>query len=123
MADRRYKTARWQRLRRAVLVHFNYTCQLRGPRCTGRATTVHHLVPSSQAPELFFEPTNLTASCARCNYSDGSRVASQNKRETIAQLCALVEEQEQRIAHLLERLARYEDGQGRPVKRPAPAIH
>jgi hypothetical protein len=27
-----------------------------GPRGTGHATTVHHLVPSSQAPHLFWEP-------------------------------------------------------------------
>jgi hypothetical protein len=35
---------------------------------------------------------------------------------------AVIEEQEQRIAQLVERLARYEDAAGRPVKRPAPAI-
>jgi 5-methylcytosine-specific restriction endonuclease McrA len=123
MSDRRYKTARWQRLRKAVLAHYGYVCQVEGPRCTGYATTVHHLVPTSQVPRLFWEPANLAAACRRCNYGDGSRVAAANKRETIAQLCALVEEQEQRIAHLVERLARYEDSEGRPVKRHAqPAI-
>jgi 5-methylcytosine-specific restriction endonuclease McrA len=45
MSDRRYSTARWQRLRKAVLAHYGYVCQLEGPRCTGYATTVHHLVP------------------------------------------------------------------------------
>jgi hypothetical protein len=45
MSDRRYSTARWQRLRRAVLAHYGYACQLEGPRCTGYATNVHHLVP------------------------------------------------------------------------------
>jgi class 3 adenylate cyclase len=65
MSDRRYSTARWQRLRRAVLAHYGYVCQLEGPRCTGYATTVHHLVPSSQAPQLFWEPANLVASCPR----------------------------------------------------------
>jgi hypothetical protein len=54
MSDRRYSTARWQRLRKAVLAHYGYVCQLEGPRCTGYATTVHHLIPSSQgaAPVL-----------------------------------------------------------------------
>jgi cell division septum initiation protein DivIVA len=47
----------------------------------------------------------------------------QNTRATIEQLCDLVEQQDQRIAQLLERLASYEDAEGRPVKRPAPAIH
>jgi 5-methylcytosine-specific restriction endonuclease McrA len=53
MSDRRYSTARWQKLRRAVLAHYGYVCQIEGPRCTGYATTVHHLIPSSQAPHLF----------------------------------------------------------------------
>ena len=123
MSDRRYSTARWQRLRRAVLAHYAYVCQVEGRRGTGYATTVHHFVPSSQAPHLFWEPSNLVAACPRCNYGDGARVAAQNTRQTIEHLCALVEEQEQRIAQLLERLARYEDAEGRPVKRPAPTIH
>jgi hypothetical protein len=42
MSDRRYSTARWQRLRKAVLAHYGHVCQIQGPRCTGYATTVHH---------------------------------------------------------------------------------
>jgi 5-methylcytosine-specific restriction endonuclease McrA len=110
MSDRRYSTARWQRLRKAVLAHYGYVCQVEGPRCTGYATTVHHLVPSSQAPHLFWQPSNLTASCARCNYGDGSRVAADNRRQQIAYLQQLVEEQQQQIAQMAERLARYENG-------------
>jgi 5-methylcytosine-specific restriction endonuclease McrA len=109
MSDRRYSTARWQRLRRAVLVHYGHVCQVEGPRCTGYATTVHHLIPSSQAPHLFWEPSNLVASCPRCNYGDGSRIAAENTRRTINDLRALVEEQQQQIERLLETLARYED--------------
>jgi 5-methylcytosine-specific restriction endonuclease McrA len=116
MSDRRYSTARWQRLRKAVLAHYGYVCQLQGARCTGYATTVHHRVPSSQAPHLFWEPSNLTASCARCNYGDGSRVAAENTRQTIEDLRLLVEEQQQQIAEMAERLARYE----RPMR---PAIY
>jgi hypothetical protein len=120
MSDRRYSTARWQRLRKAVLAHYGHVCQLQGPRCTGYATTVHHLVPSSQAPHLFWEPANLVAGCKRCNYGDGSRVAAENTRATIECLHAVIEEQEQQIAQMAERLARYEDAT--PGKRPAPAI-
>jgi 5-methylcytosine-specific restriction endonuclease McrA len=126
VSDRRYSTARWQRLRKAVLAHYGYVCQLEGPRCTGYASSVHHLVPSSQAPHLFWEPTNLVAACPRCNYGDGSRVAAENTRRTIERLRSLVEQQQQQIAQMAERLARYEDPegvQGRPAKHPAPAIH
>jgi 5-methylcytosine-specific restriction endonuclease McrA len=114
MSDRRYSTARWQRLRKAVLAHYGQVCQLQGPRCRGYATSVHHLIPSSQAPELFWEPSNLVAACSRCNYGDGARVAAQNTRQTIESLRALVVEQQQQIAEMTERLARYEH-----PKRPA----
>jgi 5-methylcytosine-specific restriction endonuclease McrA len=103
-----------------VLAHYGHVCQVEGPRCTRYATTVHHLVPSSQAPHLFWEPTNLVASCKRCNYGDGARVAAQNTRQTIERLRAFVEAQKQQIAQLAERLARYED---QPAKPRAPAIY
>jgi hypothetical protein len=96
---------------------------VQSPRCTGQATTVHHLIPSSQAPHLFWEPQNLQASCARCNYGGGRRVAVANSRETIARLQETVQQQEQRIEHLLERLAQLEQaGQphpSRPARQPA----
>jgi 5-methylcytosine-specific restriction endonuclease McrA len=120
MSDRRYSTARWQRLRKAVLVHYGHVCQVQGPRCTGYATTVHHLVPSSQAPQLFWEPSNLVAACRRCNYGDGARVAAENTRQTIERLQQIIEEQQAQIDRLLEKLAAYEAA--KPVKRAAPAI-
>ena len=122
MSDRRYSTARWQRLRKAVLARYGYVCQIQGPRCRGIANTVHHILPSSQYPELFWKTENLEASCGPCNYGGGATVAAQNTRHTIGHLQAVIEEQEQRIAQLLERLARYEDARGRPVKRPTSAI-
>jgi 5-methylcytosine-specific restriction endonuclease McrA len=106
MSDRRYSTARWQRLRKAVLAHYGYVCQIQGPRCTVHAATVHHLVPSSQAPHLFWEPSNLVASCKRCNYGDGSRVAADNRRQQIAYLQQLVEEQQQQLAEMAESASR-----------------
>jgi 5-methylcytosine-specific restriction endonuclease McrA len=124
MSDRRYSTARWQRLRKAVLAYYGYVCQVEGPRCTGYATTVHHLIPSSQAPHLFWEPSNLVASCRRCNYGDGARVAADNRRQRAAQLEQLIIEQQQEIDRLLEALARYENGSApEPARnRAKPAI-
>jgi 5-methylcytosine-specific restriction endonuclease McrA len=126
MSDRRYSTARWQRLRKAVLAHYGHMCRVEGPRCTGYATTVHHQIPSSQAPELFWEPANLVAACGACNYGGGARVQADNRRRRTAELEQLVEYQAQQIAQLLQRLARYEDvdgGEPGAVERPAPAIY
>jgi 5-methylcytosine-specific restriction endonuclease McrA len=123
MSDRRYSTARWQRLRKAVLAHHGHMCQVEGPRCTGYATTVHHLIPSSQAPELFWEPANLVAACRRCNYGGGSRVQADNRRRRTAQLEQFIIEQEQEIARLVERLAYYENGGGLERQRAEPRIY
>jgi 5-methylcytosine-specific restriction endonuclease McrA len=122
--ESRYSSSAWQKLRKAVLAHYGYVCQVEGPRCTGYATTVHHLIPSSQAPHLFWEPANLVAACSRCNYGDGARVAAQNTRQTIEHLHALVEEQQQQIAQMAERLARYENGLSpeAALNRPVPRI-
>ena len=122
MSDRRYSTAAWQRIRRAVLRRDGHICQLQGPRCLGHATTVHHLVPSSQAPHLFWELSKLVAACRRCNYGDGARVAAENTRQTIAKLRTLVWEQPAEIDRLTEMLARYQDGD-RVKRGRTPAIH
>jgi 5-methylcytosine-specific restriction endonuclease McrA len=111
---------------KAVLAHHGYVFQIQGLRCTGYATTVHHRVPSSQAPHLFWEPENLVAACTRCNYGGGARVVADNRRRRTAQLEQLVEQQAQQITELLKRLARYEDAtdvKDEPAKRPAPAIY
>jgi hypothetical protein len=54
----RYSTAPWQRLRKLVLALLRPHLPGRRAALTGYATTVHHLVPSSQAPHLFWEPAN-----------------------------------------------------------------
>jgi hypothetical protein len=48
----------------------------------------------------------------RCNYGDVSRVAAANSRERIARLQQVVEEQQQQIDRLLEKVARYEEANG-----------
>jgi 5-methylcytosine-specific restriction endonuclease McrA len=123
MSDRRYSTARWQRLRRAVLAHYGYICQLEGPRCTGYATTVHHQIPSSQAPELFWEPANLVAACGACNYGGGARVQADNRRRRTAELEQFIMEQQQEIARLVERLAYHENGGELKRQRAEPRIY
>jgi 5-methylcytosine-specific restriction endonuclease McrA len=118
MGDPRYSTAAWQKLRKAVLARDGHVCQIQG-RCRGNATSVHHLIPSSQAPELFWEPSNLAAACGRCNFCDGARVAAENTRRTIEDLRLLVERQQAQIDRLLAKLASYEKGESeRPRATP-----
>ena len=98
----------------------SYVCQIRGPRCLGRATTVHHVLPSSQYPELFFASHNLQSACARCNSGEGAQIASDNRanRATVAHLERVVEQQADEIDELHRRLDQYEH----PQPRPTPAI-
>ena len=55
-----YKSARWLRLREAVLRRDGYMCQISkryGKRV--QATTVHHIFPRDEYPEYQWEPWNL----------------------------------------------------------------
>jgi HNH endonuclease len=136
VADRRYSTAAWQRLRRLVLERDGYACRVQGPRCRGYADTVHHILPSSQYPGLFWEPTNLQAACRPCNYAGGSYTKAENQRsrrssvqidesrERIAYLEHVIQVLEVRIDELAEALARERNGRATAngKKRPNPAI-
>ncbi len=57
---------RWRVVRAFVLRRDLGLCQIRGPRCNGRANTVDHIVKLSQggAP---LDPGNLRAACLSCN--------------------------------------------------------
>jgi 5-methylcytosine-specific restriction endonuclease McrA len=126
VADRRYSTARWQRLRKAVLYRDGRRCRIGGPRCVGIANSVHHVVPSSERPDLFWTESNLVASCGPCNYGAGRRVAADNGRRRLEELQQIILEQEQRVQNLLERLAEYEGQSPDPELRgnhPRPAIY
>jgi hypothetical protein len=85
-----------------------------GPRCTGYATTVDHIVPSSVRPDLFWEAeaSNLRAASRRCNYGGGGRVAAQNTRQRVAMLEEVIWRQDAEIARLSERLAEAERPRG-----------
>jgi 5-methylcytosine-specific restriction endonuclease McrA len=121
--DPRYSTAAWQKLRKAVLARDGHVCQIQGPRCRGYATSVHHLIPSSQASELFWEPANLVAACGACYYGGGARVQADNRRRRTAQLEPFIIEQQQEIARLVERLAYYENRSGLERQRAEPRIY
>jgi hypothetical protein len=99
-------------------------CQVRGPRCTTVATTAHHILPSSQYPELFFDPSNLEASCRRCN-DHGAVVKAENRvnRMTIAHLEDVIEEQRAEIERLAGELARYKNGEYGWQQRAEPQIY
>ena len=61
-------TGPWARIRKSILERDQYTCQIRGPKCTTTATQVDHIIPITKGG-AWYDPTNLRASCAKCNYA------------------------------------------------------
>ena len=57
----------WEKARLAVPERDSWTCQIRGPRCTVRATTVDHIVPTIRGG-AHLDERNLRAACGPCNY-------------------------------------------------------
>jgi 5-methylcytosine-specific restriction endonuclease McrA len=126
MADRRYGSEQWKRLRRAILHRDGYACRLQGPTCVGVANTVHHIEPSSRRPDLFWEPANLISACGACNYADGARVKAANERQRVAELQEVIRQQADEIRQLVEQLEEYEAEHPNPLVRqgsPNPAIY
>jgi 5-methylcytosine-specific restriction endonuclease McrA len=109
-----YQTQRWQTLRRVILHRDGGLCQIRGGRCTRIATTVHHIIPASVRPDLFFTPSNLQGACKPCNYRDGAVIRADNReaRQLVAHLEAVVERQAAEIDELRRELE----------QRPEPAL-
>ena len=126
-----YSTAAWQKTRRAILARDGHICQLRGPKCTGIATTVHHLLPSSQYPHLFFDASNLAAACRHCNYSGGREIqlANRTDRQLLNHYEQIIERQQAEIEELRRQLEELDAAQAashpghpltrRPSSRPA----
>lgn len=54
------------RVRIPVLERDGYRCQIRGPKCTGRASDVDHIVSLKDGGALL-DPDNLRAACPACN--------------------------------------------------------
>jgi len=66
MAQSPYTMPQWRRLRLQILERDGYMCQIKGPKCTKRATAVDHIVPVNDGG-AFYDPTNLRAACQWCN--------------------------------------------------------
>ena len=59
-----YKSARWQRLAKAIYARDNYTCQRTGQLLTGKSPApnspvAHHKVKHNGDPKLFWDPGNI----------------------------------------------------------------
>jgi 5-methylcytosine-specific restriction endonuclease McrA len=125
ISDRRYSTSAWQRTRKAVLLRDGYQCMIRGPRCTGTASTVHHVIPSSERPDLFYASSNLVSASAKCNYGGGRAIAVDRTRDKIEALKQIIEQQWLQIAELTDRIAELENAQPTPQIKTGhvPAIY
>lgn len=73
-ADPRYKTTAWRRARCTALERDHYICQdclaakQRGERLRPRAaTTVHHIIPIKERPDLMLDLGNLISLCDPCH--------------------------------------------------------
>lgn len=63
-----YQSIAWRRVRKLALQRDHYICQLRLSKgCTKLATTVHHIKPLEDYPELGLELSNLTSCCYYCH--------------------------------------------------------
>lgn len=56
-------TRAWRRTRARVLARDGYTCQVRLPGCTTRATHAHHLDGKAHGDN----PARIVAACEHCN--------------------------------------------------------
>jgi 5-methylcytosine-specific restriction protein A len=70
--DPHYDSPQWRAVRLQVLVRDEYKCQLKGSRCTGKATMVDHWIPRSRGGTDAM--TNLRASCKPCNTQKKDRL-------------------------------------------------
>jgi hypothetical protein len=59
--------SRWQRIRPRILARDDYTCQVRGPNCAGRADRVDHIIDPVRDGGAPWDESNLRACCRPCN--------------------------------------------------------
>ena len=74
----------WRRIQAQVLARDPW-CTIQGPRCTGRSTTVDHIIPLSVAPHLAEVLSNLRGACLPCNSAGGARITNAKRRGRRAQ--------------------------------------
>jgi 5-methylcytosine-specific restriction protein A len=61
----------WKLLRKRVLDRDGHECQIAGPRCTGTATEVDHIIPHIAGGDM--DMSNLRGACKPCNSALGAR--------------------------------------------------
>lgn len=61
----------WQAVRLQILQRDHHVCQVRGPKCNGKATQVDHIIPLSEGGSRL-DHDNLRASCLPCNAGRGN---------------------------------------------------
>jgi 5-methylcytosine-specific restriction endonuclease McrA len=94
---------------------------IQGPRCTGIATTVDHIIPTSQGG-AFWDTANLRASCERCNYGRGSSIAADTRQATV-ELQAVIDPRRRRSTECASSLRKHEKLDTRPRAPAQPAIY
>lgn len=78
MRPRRHRRVVFQATRAAVLERDGYRCQIRGPKCKGRASTVDHVVPIVEGGSD--DAGNLRAACGPCNSAGGAAITNSRRR-------------------------------------------
>lgn len=73
-----YKTAKWKALRKACLLRDRYQCRIRMSGCRINASLADHIVPHRGDMRLFFDLTNLQASCKHCHDSHKKRAENRD---------------------------------------------
>lgn len=66
----------WQQVRKQILAE-RCVCEIRGPKCTGIATEVDHIVPVD-AGGARLDPVNLRPACKNCNSGRASSEKAKN---------------------------------------------
>lgn len=63
-----YKDTRWVKKRARILRRDGYECrECKRYGKTTQATTVHHVKPADDYPELRYESSNLYSCCSKCH--------------------------------------------------------
>ena len=68
-SKRLYKTARWRRLRKRVLLKHPLCAECERQDWVTKATVVDHIIPHKGTLELFWDESNLQPLCKRCHDS------------------------------------------------------
>jgi len=68
-----YASVAWRQLRLEVLQRDDYQCQIKLAGCTRAATSVDHITPVHNAPDLALDAFNCRAACQHCNSVLGAR--------------------------------------------------